>query len=269
METTDLETKELIVTFDTLFEILRNEKTKDDLQKLPESYFLDVVDYLSEKQKSLTLENAQQGLFESEEKEKKIHQISNIKKILKEIYERRENKIFNMALNKSRFFDSIIDTSALLALEKVFYEMLIGILDSHRDSILKRILNCKGPQSAETQIIQTLEKSDPDLQDNDEIFKNAKELISKENQKEGLKESTMDDDTLNNSLSNDIIETANKKDEQQSKSMLIRFLVPVPQFIGADMQEYGPYEEEDVSKLPKDIADVLVNKERAEEIIEN
>ncbi len=35
------------------------------------------------------------------------------------------------------------------------------------------------------------------------------------------------------------------------------------------MLEYGPYEEEDVSKLPTEIADVLIKKERAEEIKEN
>ena len=40
-------------------------------------------------------------------------------------------------------------------------------------------------------------------------------------------------------------------------------------FMGTDMREYGPYEEEDISKLPIEIADVLISKERAEEIREN
>jgi hypothetical protein len=39
--------------------------------------------------------------------------------------------------------------------------------------------------------------------------------------------------------------------------------------MGIDMLEYGPYDEEDVSKLPGEIADLLIEKERAEEIREN
>jgi hypothetical protein len=34
------------------------------------------------------------------------------------------------------------------------------------------------------------------------------------------------------------------------------------------MREYGPYEEEEVAKLPSEIANLLIQKERAEEIKE-
>lgn len=215
----ETETKEIIVTYDTLFEILRNEKTKEDLQKLHDTFFYDVTNYLNEKQNIINDNKDQKGLFESDEKEKTLHQIGNIKRILTDIYERREKKIINMSVNKSRYSSNIIDTSALLDEEKLFYEMLISLLDSQRNNILDKLL--RG---------QHLEKQEQT--ETKEEFKSADELP---------KESTK----------------------------LVRFLTAVPQFMGEDMLEYGPYEEEDVSKLPIEIADVLIKKERAEEIKEN
>ena len=76
------ETKDIIVTYETLFEVLRNEKTKEDLQKLHTTFFKDVVNYLNEKQSTIKEKNDQQSLFESDEKEKLLHQIANIKRIV-------------------------------------------------------------------------------------------------------------------------------------------------------------------------------------------
>lgn len=221
----ETETKDIIVTYDTLFEILRNEKTKEDLQKLHDTFFQDVTNYLNGKQNILNDNKDQKGLFESDEKEKILHQIGNIKRILTDIYERREKKIIYMAVNKSRYSSNIIDTSALLDEEKLFYEMIISLLNSQRDNILKKLL--KGEQlGKQEQIPQTEIK---------EEFKPADELPK----------------------------------EETEDAKLVRFLTAVPQFMGEDMLEYGPYDEEDVSKLPLEIADVLIKKERAEEIKEN
>ncbi len=218
------ETKDIIITYDTLFEILRNEKTKEDIQKLHKTFFHDVINYLNEKQNNINEKKDQQGLFELDEKEKTLHQIGNIKKILRDIYERREKKIISMALNKSRFSSNIIDASSLLEEEKLFYEMMISLLDSQRENILNRLL--RGEQ---------LEKQKLEPISNKEDFQSADEL---------------------------------SKEETEESTKLIRFLTAVPKFMGEDMREYGSYEEEDVSKLPLEIADVLIKKERAEEIKE-
>ncbi len=218
------ETKDIIITYDTLFEILRNEKTKEDIQKLHKTFFYDVINYLNEKQNNINEKKDQQGLFELDEKEKTLYQIGNIKKILRDIYERREKKIISMALNKSRFSSNIIDTSTLLEEEKLFYEMMISLLDSQRENILNRLL--RGEQFEKPKLEPTSNKED---------FQSADEL---------------------------------PKEETEESTKLIRFLTAVPKFMGEDMLEYGPYEEEDVSKLSIEIADVLIKKERAEEIKE-
>jgi DNA replication factor GINS len=224
----ETETKDITVTYETLFEILRNEKTKEDLQKLHDTFFQDVVSYLNEKQSSINEKKEQQSLFGSDEKEKLIHQIGNIKRILRDIYERREKKIISMALNKSRFTSNIIDTSALLNEEKLFYDLTVSLLDNQRDRILNMMLNGKIPEEKKIEVSNSTSSN----------FESADSLVE-------------------------------KKIEAQTSAKLIRFLAAVPQFIGGDMREYGPYEEEDIAKIPVEIADVLIQKERAEEIKES
>ena len=94
-----MEAKEVNITYETLFELLKREKDMTDLQKLDPNFFNDFVDYLNEKSKVLDKEDS---LFSYDEKKKVEKQIDNAKRIIKEIYERREKKILNIALIKSR-----------------------------------------------------------------------------------------------------------------------------------------------------------------------
>ena len=48
----------------------------------------------------------------------------------------------------------------------------------------------------------------------------------------------------------------------------MRFLHQVPKFVGPELEEYGPFGEEDIANLPAEVADVLINKGKAEEIRE-
>ena len=240
------ESQEIVVTYDTLFEILRNEKTKEDLQKLHGTFFHDVVGYLNEKQEDISENKDQKGLFDNEEREKRLHQIGNIKKILKDIYERREKKIISMAVNKSRFSSNIIDTSSLLEEEKLFYELMISLLDSQRDKILQKLLNGEKPElfqvSEETsEVKQETSEEQPKVEEGSETSEAKFEPAS---------------------------EVKPEELQDLAKTKLIRFLIAVPQFMGEDMLEYGPYEEEDVAKVPEGIASLLIEKERAEEIKE-
>ena len=110
--------KSYVVTYDTLFDLLKREKERNDLQKLEPTFFNDLIFYLKQKSK----ENSE---FSSRHTE-------NLKKILKEIYERREKKIVMMALDKSRIQSNLVDTSALLHEEKVIFESIVGMLDHFR-----------------------------------------------------------------------------------------------------------------------------------------
>ena len=40
----------------------------------------------------------------------------------------------------------------------------------------------------------------------------------------------------------------------------------IPQFVGDDLEVYGPFESEDISNLPTRVAEVLIKNNRAEEL---
>ena len=211
------ENKEVAVTFETLFELLRREKDREELQKLNDFFFRDVVAYL--KEKNQILEGREQTeLFSADEKIKTEKELVNIKKIIKELYERREKKIVRMAVDKNRAKSTIIDTSAFLKEEKQLFELLVALLDKGRESIINHILEGRLPAVTE-------EKSE---------------------------EIAMP------------VESAKEK----KSTMLVRFLHAVPRFVGPALEEYGPFEEEDVASLPVEIARVLINKGRVEELEE-
>lgn len=133
------------ITLETLYDILRNEKKKEDLQKLEPSFFADVIGYLREKKSLLDLKCEGEELFAAGEKEKVEYELRSIKRILKEIYEKREKKIIDIALNRSKTGSDIINTDALLREEKEFYKNILGTLDLFRRGILLNLFRAELP----------------------------------------------------------------------------------------------------------------------------
>ena len=131
-----METKEVNITYEVLFELLKRERDTADLQKLEPNFFNDFVDYLNEKKNMFAKEDT---LFSYDEKKKVEKQIENAKRIIKEIYERREKKILNIALIKSRTKSNVVDTSALLDNEKKFLNEVVRVLNTFRVSVIEPI----------------------------------------------------------------------------------------------------------------------------------
>ena len=201
-----------------MFDIIKREKDRTELQKLDNTFFNDVVNYIKEKKKITSNES----LFSSDEKKKVQIQIKNIRRLLKDLYDKREKKIINMALDKSRTKSDVIDISALLIEEKILFEYLVTLFNKFRAGILYNLLNVSIP---------AIEK---DI--------------------ENVKEKEVDGKIV--------------KDEIKKDTKLVRFVNAVPKFVGKELEEYGPFEEDDIANLPNEIADVLINKDRVEEIKE-
>ncbi len=211
--------QEVVITYETLFELLKRERERPDLQRMEPAFFSDTISYIRDKKR--ILEAKSDSVFASDEKKKTERQLENIYKILKELYERREKKIIALALDRSRTKSNLIDTGALLKEEKVFFDALAGMLDTYRDAILLAVLNEKMP------FMQALESVKPKPA---EMFHDAIEL--------------------------------------KKPTKVVRFSAPVPKFVGPELEEYGPYKEEDIANLPSEIADVLISRGKVEEIVE-
>jgi DNA replication initiation complex subunit (GINS family) len=203
------------ITFDTLFSILRNEKGRDEVQELDSSFYNDVIEYLNEKKDIISKETDGLNVFISNERERNVKQLSNIKKILSDIYERREKKIIEMALIKSRTKSDVISASGLLESEAKLYEKLVGIFDGFRSGVLYNILEGKKAELAE---------------------------VAAEEKK------------------------AEQQEEKSTKK--VKFLHETPKFVGENLEVYGPFGEQEVAELPNEIANLLVLKGRAQDVID-
>jgi len=210
-----MEAKEINITYETLFEVLKREKDLTDLQKLDFSFFNDFVDYLNDKKKLLDKDDA---LFSYDEKKKVEKQIDNAKRLIKEIYERREKKIMNIALIKSRTKSNVVDMSSFFENEKKIFNNIVSVLDKFRSQVIDNIILGTQPSEIKTEIKEPVESH------------------------------------------------SKTENDQEKNNKLVRFIFSVPKFVGKELEEYGPFEEEDIANLPLEIADLLIGKGRVEEI---
>lgn len=195
----------VVLTFENLYEVLRKEKNNEDLQKIDDEFFTYVKEYLNEKQNDLKSVNLKSDIFSHKEKENLTLQINNTKKVLKELYDRREQKILSLAINKSKTNSTLIDTSSLILKETQLFEKLSETLLKFRDEFLNEQV---------TEIIQEITE-------------------------EPIKINTI------------------------PGYAKVRFLENVDTFIGRELEEYGPYREEEIAEIPEDLAEILINDEKA------
>ncbi|MDD5086695.1 MAG: hypothetical protein PHV16_02990 [Candidatus Nanoarchaeia archaeon] len=225
--------KEINITYETLFDLLRREKNRPELQKLSDSFVNDLKSYIKEKNSILKGQQIKIGDSAEIEKENTEKQIDNIKSMLNNLFDRRQQKIVQMAIIKAKTSSNPDDCSALLDEEKKLFNQLSDVLSGFRQSLLSEIYL----------VSETYKKKQPEEepeQENKENLENVQEDKQEENQ-----------------------EKQQKKDE---KTKLIRFINSVPRFVGRNLEVYGPFEEDDTANLPEEIADILTMKQRAEEI---
>ncbi len=129
---------EITITYETLFDILRREKGREDLQKLNPSFYQDLITYLKEKKKAE--EDAGNPLNEIS------LTLSNIRKLIRELHDRREKKILWMALDKARSGSALISTENMLSEEKDMFKETSDLLIRFRTGILQRLLQSELPK---------------------------------------------------------------------------------------------------------------------------
>ncbi|MBI4141254.1 hypothetical protein HY485_05450 [Candidatus Woesearchaeota archaeon] len=200
--------KEVVITYETLYDAFRKEKSRDELQQLSPKFLVEVLNYLKEKHQAFDETQGKVDLFSSAEREKLTIQLQNIRKILRELYDRREKKIVDIAINKSRTQSNIIDTSNMLLHEKSLYRDLTCLFDQSRSNVLVRISELKEPV-VEAEVEQKL----------------AVPVL-----------------------------------DAERKTKLVKFIQATEQFVGKELELYGPFEANDEAYLPTDIANILISK---------
>ncbi|MEK6834864.1 MAG: hypothetical protein AABX61_01225 [Nanoarchaeota archaeon] len=193
---------EEIITYEVLYDILRREKTRQELQKLDENFFNDISSYIIKKKSILDDLKSKSSIFAQKEIEKTEKELINIKRIIKDIYDKRESKVLQLALSAS-ITNKMQDGYNLLPEEKINFDNLVKFLKISREDLLNKLMGEEKPK-----------------------------VIKSE--QEGIK--------------------------------TVRILQPVPRFVGDDLNEYGPFDEEYIASLPIKVAELLIKNNKAEEI---
>lgn len=224
---------EVKITYETLFDLLRRERGRNDLQALDATFYVDVVSYMKEKKQ--TLSDAESGSSYSVAEQEKIKiQLKNVKKIIQELYETREKKILNLAMHKARTGSRLIDTSNMLGEEKKLFEESCEILKKYKEEIVGNLT--RGELPSQASIPEPVSENKKNEQVEDEVS--------------DAKTEKQEDHT---------------KDESSEK-VKVKISATLPKFVGLDKEIYGPFNPGDESDLPPQIAELLIKKGRAERL---
>ncbi len=208
------------ITYEILFDLLRRERNREELQPLDKSFFSDVVNYMSEKQSLLSSDPS----VVSADLEKARIQFQNIKKIIRELYDRREKKIVLLALNSVRTSSRLVDKSLFLPEELAFFNDLVAVCSKYRSEVLDRVLSQLEPFITDSSFA------------NSGVVKPSSSSVS----------SSASSNSDHDSVSSD--------------NFKVRFLKPVPKFVGANQRVFGPFSSGDEASLPEKIVSVLLKK---------
>jgi DNA replication initiation complex subunit (GINS family) len=204
---------EINITYETLLELVRRETQRQELQELSPTFYKDLLQYVQSKKDILSKKSETFGNRKAQE------ELENIKDMIKKLYEKRERKILNMSLSRSRLGSELLDKAKLLPEEAQAYEEFYLVIERYRIGVLENLLKTEAPKVEAPQAVPGMQKESPQ-------------------------------------------EPA--KDDKQDT--MVRFLQPVPRFLGRELEAYGPFAEDDIVSLPAEIATVLIAKGRAEEI---
>lgn len=242
---------EIHITYETLFDLLRKERSLDELQPLDVQFWAQVVDYLNDRDNFLSKTS-------SLEKEKARLQLQNIKRILREIYDRREQKIVNLAVNVVRTEATpYVDKRNMLAEEKGLFDESLALLEKYKKGILFEVFDNRLPS-----IMPEVYASFPaDLESGSEPLMNnfpdtdAPELTPEEDPSPVM------------SASPESIKTSDEENSSESTTVLVKFTTAVPRFVGKNKEVFGPFDEGNIVSLPAQIANILIKKGKVQAVL--
>lgn len=197
----------MTLIYSQLFDLVRRERTHQDLQELPTGFYEDAKSFFDELQASVRADP-----FAPDHDASRL-KVVNGKKLLRQLYEYREQKILQLAQARCRTGSVLVDTSRLLPTERQLFEQLVQVLQGARVQ-----------HSIDDEEKGVREMAPPPL-------KAAPTFVPP------------DTDPL---------------------PLQVRIVKAVPQFLGRNMETYGPYEENAVVELPGPVAELLVRKGNAE-----
>lgn len=165
-------------------------------------------------------------------------EFNNTKRVVKKIVSLREDKIISKA-KLSLKTDIKASNLKLLPEEQELYRKLKKVLQGHRNAINKQLDDSK--------------VSTTDIEEN---------KLEKENSKD--RKDTEEDDSELEENKETVTKSEDSEDEIEEGYNLIKATSSIPEFMGTDLEAYGPIDEGEELKIPEDNAEILSNRGNAE-----
>jgi DNA replication initiation complex subunit (GINS family) len=247
---------EIQITYETLFDLLRKERSLDELQPLQGAFWNQVVQYILDREQHVAKAT-------SFEQEKGRIQLLNIKRIIKEIYERREQKIVRLALNVTRTkTGQYIDKRNMLASEQAFFDEQVQLLKKFNQGVLLQIFNGHMPIIAPTILGES--EDIPSLDTTSDH--RTSEITTAEETETPV---TPSQEPTKEEAPITITKTGKPTSTPEAKvgSIIVRFTSNVPKFVGKNKELFGPFEQGKIVQLPANIAQILLKKGKVEHVM--
>ncbi len=232
-----------ILTFSELRKTQKEEDREEELTNLDDKFLLRVSNYFDKKKKTEG-ENSRE--------------YRNARRVLDKIISLREEKIVKEARLSVKTDERGKEVN-LLPEEQELFRKLKSDFEKHRSRVDEKVDSeslPSGDREPSEEVTQEVEKPETDEKPVEEE-KNTGE-VDKENSPE-VEESSTDEDS-------GIEEDSESVDEAEEGYSIVKTTSNVPEFMGTDLEAYGPFDEGEKVEIPDDNAEILVNRGNAERI---
>lgn len=264
-----------LLTFEQLRKIQSQENQQDTLQELDDSFFGKVRDYLDRKKRM--------GSYQHD------REYVNARHIVEDIIDSRQKKILRLAFLAST---SPLRVDNLLHEEEPFFDKVRESVTEHRKQLEDKVFEDdeSGPadssmedEGADEKTME--EESAPEAEPAEDADETGGEredseedddgggtgAESGEETKEDIRGKTTDDaepgdagQDREDDADEELLFGGGDEEDPGSAGVTVEITAEVPEFMGVDMEAYGPFENGDVVELPEDNANVLVDRGSAE-----
>ncbi|MGM5482185.1 MAG: hypothetical protein ACQESF_01875 [Nanobdellota archaeon] len=145
------ENQEILINYETVYELLRREKSRDEVQKLPDNFVEELSSHIKSLENEINKKRREIDSFSGTQIRKEEQKYYSMKRIINELYQKRERKIINMAITKSRTDAKPADVANLIDKEKELFTTLVKTLNAYRDSTIKELLGKKEKTKEKTE----------------------------------------------------------------------------------------------------------------------
>ncbi len=196
-----------MITFDGIRKIYEEEKKSSVvLAKLPDSFFEEIKTYIRNKQRAVS---------EGESSD----ELETAKRRLDSIFELRERKIINSALD---FVRSEIEPQNLFEDEERLFRAVVDSISRFREDMAQKL----APVRPKSEPVEEIHEENPEEE------QKPPETVQAASKQE-------------------------EKSEEETKDDIVDFKDDMHEFMGTDLKPYGPFKKGDIASVPPENAKVI------------